>query len=77
MSTGRIATESPSLFQVSGVGYNGFGYVTIEGDILSPNSNLSITNIIEVSNYCIFSFYISSSTVMSWQYTGSNSIICM
>ena len=60
MHVGRIATELPSLFQASGVGYNGFGYVTIEGDILSPNTNLSVTNVIEVScDYLFISLFMS------------------
>lgn len=37
-----------SILQVSGVGYNGCGHVIIAGQTLTPNSNLSITKIVEV-----------------------------
>lgn len=37
-----------SILQVSGVGYNGCGHVTIAGQTLTPNSNLSITKAMEV-----------------------------
>ena len=43
-----MATAVTFLFQVSGVGYNGVGHVTMAGQILTPNSNLSITKVLEV-----------------------------
>ena len=41
-------TESSFVFQVSGVGYNECGHVTMAGQMLTPNSNLSITKVLEV-----------------------------
>lgn len=45
------------ILQVSGVGYNGCGHVTIAGQTLTPNSNLSVTKVIEVRSaqfLCLF-----------------------
>jgi len=51
------------------VGYNGCGHVTIAGQTLTPNSNLSVTKVIEVSSsqflcvFVVFCYYYSMGIV--------------
>ena len=45
---GELLSHVLYILQVSGVGYNGCGHVTIAGQTLTPNSNLSVTKVIEV-----------------------------
>lgn len=61
-----------SNLQVSGVGYNGCGHVAIAGQTLTPNSNLSVTKVIEVRSaqcLCIFVVFVSA-TVTTWPLPG-------
>ncbi|KAJ7376668.1 ATPase, P-type (transporting), HAD super, sub IC [Desmophyllum pertusum] len=48
MTVTQIFTADGHYAEVSGVGYNGCGHVTIAGQTLTPNSNLSITKAMEL-----------------------------
>lgn len=52
MTATQIFTADGHYAEVSGVGYNGCGHVTIAGQTLTPNSNLSVTKVIEVGYLC-------------------------
>ena len=56
------------ILQVSGVGYNGCGHVTVAGQTLTPNSNLSVTKVIEVRSFQICCVI----TVTTWPLLVSN-----
>ncbi|XP_078365360.1 calcium-transporting ATPase type 2C member 1-like [Oculina patagonica] len=52
MTATQIFTADGNYAEVSGVGYNGCGHIAIAGQTLTPNSNLSVTKVIEVGYLC-------------------------
>ncbi|CAH3141856.1 unnamed protein product [Porites lobata] len=52
MTATQIFTADGHYAEVSGVGYNGCGNVYIAGHALTPNCNLSITQVLEVGYLC-------------------------
>lgn len=64
-----------SILQVSGVGYNGCGHVTIAGQTLTPNSNLPITKMVEVrSGQLLFCSILSCNCYIALPLPGSKLI---
>lgn len=52
MTVTQIFTADGYFAEVSGVGYNGSGHVTIAGETLTPSSNLSVTKVLEAGYLC-------------------------
>ncbi|PFX20921.1 Calcium-transporting ATPase type 2C member 1 [Stylophora pistillata] len=52
MTVTQIFTADGHYAEVSGVGYNGCGHVSISGHNLTPNTNLSVTRVVEVGYLC-------------------------
>lgn len=52
MTVTQIFTADGHYAEVSGVGYNGCGHVSISGHNLTPNTNLSVTKVVEVGYIC-------------------------